>query len=381
MKNKVHETIIIGAGISGLACARQLHDARRDFLVISKDIGGRMGSLDSPVLDYNVEYTDGDCQILKYAEKIERFDISDFYYLNDGKYRNLFTYKNIKRIPKIIKLLSITRRLRNHIFKYRKEAPHKSTKELFENDPFLLKYWKMPAKDFIKKHGFEELDEIYVNPVSLGTLFVESKKLNALYYMWTMFVAISKTWVVNLKSIIRELSRGYEDKIKIGIVTTVCKNENGTFTIHSSVGDFIAKNIVFAAPQKTLAEVYNLPKPYLQPSIHVFFVRGIRKDIYQNMRNIVFQQKDHDISFIWKQKNGIEIIYSKENKPNFKKYYKEYRIVTEVNWNPAMVIPKHNLIEQKLDENMYLASDYNMSSAEDAFLTGLYAANQIIKGR
>jgi len=37
-----HETIIIGGGISGLACARRLYDRGRPFLLITQNIGGRI---------------------------------------------------------------------------------------------------------------------------------------------------------------------------------------------------------------------------------------------------------------------------------------------------------------------------------------------------
>ncbi len=36
------ETVIIGGGIAGLACARRLHDSQRPFLLITEDVGGRI---------------------------------------------------------------------------------------------------------------------------------------------------------------------------------------------------------------------------------------------------------------------------------------------------------------------------------------------------
>jgi hypothetical protein len=379
MNKKEYETIIVGAGISGLSCARRLHDVGKDFLVISKDIGGRMGPLGTSIIDNNVAYVyDDSKQVLKYARKIEPLRLTDYHYLTDGEYKSLFSLKNIQRLLKIIKLYFMVRKLWCHFLKYREQAPYKSIKECFEGDPVLLKYWKMPAKELIKKHGLEEIDEIFGNPISAATGFTESKNLNALYYLGFFVCCVTKTWIIDLKSLVINMSEGYEEQIKIGTVLKVSKNKNASYRVRSSAGDFIAKNVVFAAPQKSLKGVYDLPKPHLQQPVHVFYVKGIRKDIYQNKRTIVFRPRNN-IFMIWGQKTGIDIVYSK-NEPNLDKYYTEYQVVTEVYWNPAMILPKNYFIEQKLDKNLYLASDYNISILEDSFLTGLYAANQIIKG-
>lgn len=380
MNGRIYETIIVGGGISGLSCARRLHDAGRDFLLITKTLGGRMLSNECFCMDYGAAYmTEDYINILKYVEKREQLKLKDFFFFDGDKLINVFTLKNIKYIPKMAKFILILRKLRKHFLLYRIKAPYKSIEECFKEDPVLLKYWEMPAKDFIKKHGFEKLDELYGNPITAATAFIESDQVNTFYYIGMFFPAILKSWIVSFRYSVKKFTTGYENKIKIGSVIKVKKNKDGTFGVRSSVNNFTAKNIVFAAPHKSLIDVYKLPKPFIEQPAYVFHVTGTQKDIYQGKKAVVFRPEHHDIFMLWTQKNGADIIYSRHSKPNFKQYYKTYRVIKRVHWNPGMIIPKDDFIKQNLEKNVYLASDYNLSLMEDSFLTGLYAANQIIK--
>ena len=49
-----YDIIIVGAGISGLACAQKCNENSKDFLLIEKSsrIGGRVGSVKSERLQY-----------------------------------------------------------------------------------------------------------------------------------------------------------------------------------------------------------------------------------------------------------------------------------------------------------------------------------------
>ena len=55
MKKK-YNTIIIGGGISGLACGRILADKKEDFLLLTKELGGRMRTSKSHLVDYGASY-------------------------------------------------------------------------------------------------------------------------------------------------------------------------------------------------------------------------------------------------------------------------------------------------------------------------------------
>jgi|APSaa5957512622_1039677.scaffolds.fasta_scaffold00262_28 hypothetical protein len=377
---KEFETIIIGGGISGLSCGRKLQDSDKDFLLITKDLGGRMLSSKNFGVDYGAAYVTSDyTNVLKYVEKQERFRLRDFYFFDGFNFSNVFSYKNIKHFPKMVKFLFILKSLERNLLKYRKQAPNKTVKECFTENKVLNKYWKMSAKDFIKDNGLEELDELYGNPITATTAFVESDKVNAAYYIGMFFCAVLPTWTVNFRHTVKKLSKGFENKIKIASVLKVKKQKSGKFKVHTSRGDFLTKNIVFAAPEKSLSKVYNIPKPNLQQPAYTFHVVGTRRDIYQDKKAVCFRPKNHDIYMIWKQKSGADLIYSKNSRPNFKEYYERYHVIKKVHWQPGMIIPKHDLIDQNLEKNVYLASDYNLSLMEDSFLTGLYAANQIIK--
>jgi hypothetical protein len=385
MDNTKIETLIVGGGISGLACARTLHDAGKEFLLITKDLGGRIhAETAGGEVPHGTAYMCEDYLHMRmYTDKGSRDkkSASHYFFWNDKEFVSLLSWKNIIYLPKFLKLRKILKKFRQHINAYRNQMENSSLKELFEADEFLLHTWKTPAKDFIIENGFEDIDRIFVNPIVATTTYAESDEINTTYYLGMALPLVAKTWRADFTHTISKLTKGFENRLKIGEVTKITKTEAKSYLIITSVGNFEAKNVVLAAPQKALGHIYpNIPTPHRQIAMHTLNVHGERQALFVDKPVVFLRSHDYNgIYAVFQMKPGVDLVYSKQKNPDLGEFYTDYKIVKSVFWDPAMIVPDNTLIDQKIDNNLYLASDYNISGLEEAFLTGLSAANVIIK--
>ena len=76
---KLNKTIIIGAGISGLACARTLSENGEDFIIISEDIGGRILTSQDGKVNYGAFFVCSDYDnVLKFVKLKSQIRLRDF---------------------------------------------------------------------------------------------------------------------------------------------------------------------------------------------------------------------------------------------------------------------------------------------------------------
>ena len=377
---KTVDTLIIGGGISGLSCAKRLNEAGIDFLLISKELGGRMKASKSFIANYGAAYVTEDyINVLPLVQKGEEMKVKDFYFFDGKKFSNLFSLRMAKHVWPFLKLIFFAWKIRKHLVRYRGKATSMSMQQVFNEDPFLLKYWLMPASEFIKKYKLEEISHYIVDPVTSATTFVKADSVNTVYFVSMIFPVFLKTWIVDFTHTVEKLTKGYKSKIKIGEVLKVKKQKTGKYQVKTTIGDFHVNNVVFAAAQKHMKSIYPLPDKNIQQDSFVFHVEGERLAKFHGKKAIVFQDKYYDIHMLWRQRDNTDIIYTQNNKPDFKRYYSSYRILKKIYWEPAMIIPNCCIIDQQISDHLYIASDINVSGLEDSFLSGQYVANQIIK--
>ncbi|MES3031765.1 MAG: NAD(P)-binding protein [Patescibacteria group bacterium] len=375
------ETIIVGAGISGLACANKLHNAHKEFIIISKDIGGRIKfSKKDPKIALGGIYINSDYfNLMPFVEIIEPFRVRDFYFFNGKNYKTVCSLKNLKYFPKIIRFMGLLWRFRNQLNAMRKDAENKELRFLIEKNPLLKKYWHLSAAEFLRKNGFEELDYWFGQPTAGTNFFTTSKDMNTFYYMYLFLTMIRPSYIVDLSKTTDKLSKGFESKIFIDTVLLIEKQEKGNYLVLTEKERFIAENVVIAAPYLDIMSAYDVPKPSKISSVFTYYVSGQRKEAYANKKGVVLRPDFHDAYLLWEQKYGGDLIYAKTGDLDLNKYYKDFIVQDKILWKTAGHIPDGSrFIKQELDMGLYLASDYNFSLMEDAFITGIYAANQII---
>ena len=70
------------------------------------------------------------------------------------------------------------------------------------------------------------------------------------------------------------------------------------------------------------------------------------------------------------------LFYSKTPTPDLGLYFKQHRVIFQKHWDAAFFLGSH-VLECERGEGLYLIGDHSICSLEDAFITGLFAANRI----
>jgi len=378
MTSKVFDTIIVGAGISGLACARRLQQSDEDFLVISKDIGGRILISDDGLVNYGAFFVCSDySNLLKYVKIKSRIKLSDFCFHNNNKIYVLFEPKLLAYFFQFMKVLRIQYKFRKSLRKFRINAETISQKKAIESDSFLYNLYLKNANDFINELKIQSGTDTYLSKGLYSTTFSKTSEMNAFSFLQFLLPLITPIYTYSFEK--EKMIEPIKDKIIIMSVNDI-QYKNGHYKIKADNTILITKNIVLATPIGWSKYYANVKKTNKSVNTHMFHIKGIPRDIinrksYQLFSPLGTEQAIADL------KDGTYLFYNKDNYPPLKKYFSETKIISHHFWNPAGTINGHTLIENNRGNNMYLIGDFNVAGLEESYVSGLYAANQIIQSQ
>ena len=374
MSLKIVDTIIIGAGISGLACAKKLQENHSDFKIVTENIGGRILTSEDGTANYGAFFVCSDYyHFLQHIKIKSRIKLSDFCFHNDKTYV-LFELPLLAYSFQFMKTIQILLRFRRHFRHFRKVCEHVSQKKAIESDPFLYKLYMQNAADFVKIHKLQKGTQRYFSYGLYSTTFSQIKEMNAFSFLEFLMPLITPIYTFTFDK--EKMIESYKEKIVIGSVKHVTY-KSGTYKILFNGNIIKAKNVVLATEinwSKNFTNVKKINKPVSTNMLHI---KGVpTKNFSKKQYN--FFIPSYPVQSLADLQDGTYLLYYQGDRPSLNEFFIDPEIIAHHYWNPAGTINGHNLIESNRGNNLYLIGDYNVAGLEDTYITGIYVANQIL---
>ena len=80
-----------------------------------------------------------------------------------------------------------------------------------------------------------------------------------------------------------------------------------------------------------------------------------------------------------RQADGSTVLSTAVADPDFARIFSTWEVVEHHHWNPAFHLVGTDLLECEQRPGLYLVGDHNVCDLEDAYITGVHAANRILR--
>jgi len=376
MLDKKSDNIIIGAGISGLACAKQLDKYHKDFILISKDIGGRILKSKDGSTNYGAFFVCTDYKnILPYVSIKKRIRLRDFCFHDANKIYSLYEPKLIPYIPQFIKIERHLLRFKKHLHKLRRTSQLISQKKAIEKDPYLHELYMKNAYDFVLQQNLIEGTKRYLSKALYSTTFSTINEMNAFSFLQFLLPLITPIYTFNFEK--DKMIKPFQEKIILDTVKHI-SYKNNRYIVKTQKHSYQSKHIVLATEINwscKYANISNYNKPVITNMVHI--KASPKKQIDTKLYHLF--SPPNNTQAIANLDDGTYLYYYKNEPPDFQRWFTKIEIVHQKQWNPAGTINGHVLIESKRGNNMYIIGDYNIAGLEESYITGIFSANDIIK--
>jgi uncharacterized protein with NAD-binding domain and iron-sulfur cluster len=387
MKNN-HETIIIGGGAAGMYCAIKLQEANRPYTLITDRMGGRIMDRKDLNTNFGAVFFFGTYthmkKILKDDGKVipsltaacchpdekTQFSALSKRTLSHGyQLLKFFLFMRMKFIPKYTK--------------FKKDCENMQVKDALKKNPFLEELFYMTADQFIKKIKIQGIADDLVSLFAHGCTGSKINTLSALDYLNCVQGLVSELKIFRFDedAMTARLNSG-TGNVQFDTVTSVRKNSDGTYAVDTASGNtYDAKNVVLATPAdvtaKIVSPVVKLPRIRNASILYAYLIRGEMKERYR--KHIVHIFGDTiPIIFTRRRSDGQYEVFT-EKEIDMGKYFGHYEVVEKVFWPKALFTNPNIVLDQDLAPNLWMAGDHNGLGMEPAAISGIYAANQILK--
>ena len=370
------QCVIIGAGIAGLACARTLCDAGEDFTIISPNLGGRIVQSADGTLPFGAFYVRADYDLVnRFVSRGRRVRGRDTLRHDHAGAYTRWDRRVIAHPLQVARLLVLLQRFRRHYHRFQANTVTMSQADAIAADPFLHHLYHQPALATVRQHGFGDVAHAYVAPGLHGTAFVPLERLTGFTMLLGSLPALEPIYEFTMRW--DDLLAGFADRIVNGTVQSIHPLDRG-YRVDTTEGRSVfADDVVVATDPAEAQRLVGLDRINEPVTVHMFEVAGrLRPEWARAQLHLL--SDDQPTCAILQRPRSHALVCSHDREPHLDEYFNMWSIVEHHVWEPAFNLVGDVLIETCREPGLYVIGDHNVCGLEDAFRTGVYAANQII---
>ena len=372
------ETIVIGAGIAGEACARRLSEAQRPFHLISENLGGRISRSQDDSVNMGAYYVRGDYghvnQLVNRGRHINK--LTTLRHDRDGSHTPLNS-RLLLRLPQAARFLHQLQAFQRHYQTLKDSCLTTSQAQAIRSDPYLWHLYRQPATEFIEQHRLGAAARHYLGPGLHATTFLRLDDLTAFTLLLGALPLLVPVFEFTYRA---DQDADWVQSASLDAVTGITPDQHRYRVDTRRSGAFIADVVVLATPPDVSQRLLGLPDTKGPVEIHSFHLEGKLRDRWARADINLFAEDD-PVCAVARRANGSILLCSHEEQPRFDDYLISWEVIEHRFWNPAFNLVGDTLLECEQSPNLYVVGDHNICGLEDAYLTGLYAANQIVANR
>lgn len=373
-------TIIVGGGSAAMSCALQLQEGNQEFLMVTDILGGRICYSDEEKVNFGAYFV---MKNYNFAKKLvqRRTWINPFsvtFHNSDNEWFNTISLHSIKRLPQLLLFYRALYEFIKHYQPYKERCQIMDQRKAMAADPYIEEMFHKPASQFIREKRFFQAANDYISKFSYACTGVDMENISALDMMnCCMGLGVP---IHRFSFDRRAMETRLKGRIRYGTVTDVRRVDDG-FVLKTKEGaEYSADNLVLATPATVTRQLLNLDIPLRNTcKLYVYHVNAVLKKKFLSKEMNVFPFES-EIIFTAKMDDSSYLIYTRvEDEKLLGRVCSSYQIIGRKAWDKAMYVYGDAYVEQDLGQGLYVAGDHNGLGLEPTAISGVFAANQIIK--
>jgi hypothetical protein len=251
-----------------------------------------------------------------------------------------------------------------------------SQAEAIRSDPYLYLLYRQPAIEFIRQNRLTDVARCYLAPSLHGTAFLSLEELSAFTLLLGALPVLVPIYEFTFR--LDAMVDGFSHALMRDSVASITPHDFGYRINTRSSGSVVADRVVVATPPHVSQRLLGLPGIKGPAHAHMFELAGSLREPYSRADINLFPSNDPTLA-VARQADSSILFCSREPTPDLDRYLTSWKVIQHKRWSPAFHLKGDSLLECRQAPNLYLIGDHNICGLEDAYLTGLYAARQILR--